>query len=264
MRHLSVSDIVVTTTYTPSDEAVAGALALAHRLHRPFVTRRKDSIAALARREGVAAAVVVSDNGTRLVHRGRSYGFHPSMAWPRLAALQAGGRDRLVQVARLQPGDRVLDCTCGLCADAIVAAHAVGDGGSVDAVESSPILAAIVLDGTQRYHHTDSALVRAMRRVRVMWATYESLLPSLPAQSLDVVYFDPMFKATIHTAKSLDLVRMLASTGTLSREVVNDARRVARRSVVVKDRAPGPLLRALGVPVVSQTQRVWYGRLDAS
>ena len=72
-----------------------------------------------------------------------------------------------------------------------------------------------------------------------------------------------MFVSTIGAAKGLDLVRMLASGGAPTRDIISEARRVASRCVIVKDRAPGLLVRALDVPVVSRTQRVWYGRLDA-
>ena len=264
MPRLSESDIVVTTTRAPSPAAEASGVTLARRLDRPFVTRARDSLGALARRHGVAAAVVAGDDGIRLVHDGRTYGFHPGMARHRVAALENGRGDRFIEAARLGPGDRVLDCTCGLGADAVVAAHAVGEGGRVHAVESSAILAAVVLAGLRRREHADAALVRAMRRVTVTHARYECLLGSLAKGSWDVVYFDPMFATTITAARGLDLVRLLASRGTPDREVIAAARRVAARRVIVKDRAPGLLLRALDIPLVSRSQRVCYGRLEAA
>ncbi len=157
----------------------------------------------------------------------------------------------------------MLDCTCGLGADAIVATHAVGEDGVVVAVEASTLLEAVVSHGMKHYDNGFVLLTQAMRRVRVINARHESLLRLLPAASWDVVYFDPMFASTIDAAKGLDLVRMLASTAPPSRDVIAEAGRVARRSVVVKDRAPGELLRALGIPVVSETQRIWYGKLDS-
>ena len=147
---------------------------------------------------------------------------------------------------------------------AIVAACAVGEGGTVVAAEASAVLAAIVSHGMKHYDNGFSMLVRAMRRVTVINNRYEALLPSLPTKSHDVVYFDPMFASAIDAAKGLDLVRMFAPAAAPSQDVVGEAQRVARRSVVVKDRAPGRLLDALGIPAVSRTQRIWYGRLDAT
>ena len=40
-------------------------------------------------------------------------------------------------------------------------------------------------------------------------------------------------------------------------------RRAAAAAVVVKDPAPGEFLKEMGVPVISDTKRVWYGRLPA-
>ena len=80
--------------------------------------------------------------------------------------------------------------------------------------------------------------------------------------SWDVVYFDPMFESTIDTARGLDVVRLFASSGTPDPTLIAEARRVARRCVIVKDRAQGRLLEALGVPVVSRAKSVRYGRLD--
>ena len=263
MHRLSESDVVVTTTHSPSPEVEDSATQLARRVRRPLVARHRDTIHTLTRREGVLAALVVGPARVRLIDQGRGYGFHPSMARLRVSALRAGGGDRLVKVAGLRAGDSVLDCTCGLGADAIVAAHAVGENGIVVTLESSAMLAAMISNGMQHYDDGFAVLVRAMRRVTVINAEYEGLLPLLPAGSWDVVYFDPMFVSTIDEAKGLDLVRMLGSGGTPSRDVIAEARRVARRCVVVKDRAPGQLLRALDIPVVSRTQRIWYGRLDA-
>lgn len=49
-----------------------------------------------------------------------------------------------VAATRPGPGDRVLDACCGTGASAIPAAHAVGAGGSVDAVDVSPPMIDIV------------------------------------------------------------------------------------------------------------------------
>ena len=264
MHRLSESDVVVTTTHSPSPGLEARAAALARQLEQPLVTRRKQTIHVLTRREGVDAALVVGDDGLRLVYEERSYRFHPGMARHRISALRAGRGDRLAKVADLQSGDAVLDCTCGLGADAIVAAHVVGESGSVEAIESSAVLAAIAAQGMKHYHHGFAALVRAMQLVSIINSTYETFLPSLPTKSREVVYFDPMFASTIDAAKGLDLVRLFGSTAVPSREALVEARRVARRCVVVKDRAPGRLLYGLDIPAVSRTQRVWYGRLEAS
>ena len=163
-------------------------------------------------------------------------------AWARLrvSGLRAGSADRLVNVAGLRAGDSMLDCTCGLGADAIVAAHAVGESGIVVTLESSAMLAAMVSHGMKHYDDGFALLVRAMRRVAVINAEYQGVLPLLSEGSWDVVYFDPMFVSTIDEAKGLDLVRMLGAGGAPSRDV---HRRSAARGAAMR-RREGPSARA--------------------
>ena len=204
---------------------------------------------------------VVHSWSTLIDYAERSYSFHPNMAHHRVTAVQAGRGDRLLTVAELKSGDHFLDCTCGLGADAIVAAHAVGPDGQVDALETSALLATVVSDGMARGDHRNPALVAAMRRVVVRHATAEHVLATLPSQSWDVVYFDPMFDTPVEATTSLELVRLLATPDVPSRATLTEARRVARRCVVVKDRATGTLLEQLGLAPVGTTRRhVRYGR----
>lgn len=259
-----VTEPLVTTRRRPANDELRRGRALAARLGLPFVERGKTSIEALTRAHGVSAALVVSATRLRFVSDTGSLESHPSMATLRIAALRAGRPDRFVEAARLRPGDCLLDCTCGLGADAIVAAHAVGPTGRVLALEASRVLAAMVSDATRHYQHRDPALVRAMRAVRVTHADHVSFLRSQPDRSWDVVYFDPMFETTVKATRSLDLVRRLAARERPDRATIAEAGRVARRCVVAKDRAPGGWLDTVGLSVVSSSQRVWYGRLDVS
>ena len=252
---------VVTTTDAPSTELENRARDLAARLHQRYVSRERLTLRVLLHRADATAVLVLGEESLRYGIQGHLYGFHPNMARHRVATLIAGRADRLTDVATLASGDQFLDCTCGLGADAIVAAHVVGTTGAVDALEASPVLAELVKHGLHRYQHRDPNLVGAMRRVRVRTTNYRELLPTLDDESWDVVYLDPMFETPILATHGLDLVRRLAVPDRPTRADIAEARRVARRTVVVKDRAPGALLRALGVPVVSKSHRIWYGRL---
>ena len=258
---MTARDIFLTTERSPSDGVRRWAKALAARLNVPFADRRHESIERLARLNARLAALVVGESGLWLVRDGRSYKFHPNMASRRVAALETGQTDRFVAATGLAPGDHLLDCTCGLGADAIVASHVVGPAGCVEAVEASTLLADIVSAGLARYDKGPDALAQAMRRVTVIRSDYASLLRSHQTSSRDIVYFDPMFETTLDHAQGLDLVRTVAVAGTPSREDVDEARRVARKCVVVKDRSPGRLLGRLGLSVVSSRRSTWYGRL---
>jgi hypothetical protein len=260
---IGAGELIVTTVRGPSETERELAQLVASRMGSRLCSRGKISIPTLIQRRAAAAAVVVGEHAVRLEYRGRSYSFHPNMALHRIAALRAGRGDRLVSAAGLQPGDRVLDCTCGMGTDAVVLSYAAGETGAVSALEASPPLAAIVEHGMQNYRHKDGELVAAMQRVSIRQGDYAGLLATLPDGACEVIYFDPMFESTFADAQGIDLVRFLGCYGRPGRAELEEARRVAGRCVVVKDPAPGEFLKEMGVPVVSDTKRVWYGRLPA-
>eukprot|EP00966_Prymnesium_polylepis_P207626 4809377-Prymnesium_polylepis.1 len=57
----------------------------------------------------------------------------------------------------------------------------------------------------------------------------------MPSGSADVVYFDPMFRRPTKSSTAFDVLRTLAHKDSLSHEALAQARRVARRAVVVMD-----------------------------
>ena len=263
MAKLAREDVVVTTPAFPAAQDINFAAELAGRLGIAFRPRRKDTVSRLVRRCGARAALVAGSQKIYLVHDKREYGFHPGMALQRMHALKSGKKDRLVEAAGLKSGDAFLDCTCGLGADAVVAAYAVGEKGCVRALEASSLLASIVGFGLSGYTHKDQDMVRAMRRIQVLNRDYARALPELETDSLDVVYFDPMFEEAVPKARSMDLVHLLARGYPPGAEAIREALRVARRCVVIKDRSPGDFLRSLDIPVISDKKRLCYGRLDA-
>ena len=258
-----VLTILVTTSVTPSGTTVDVAVAIAGELDCPFLPRGRKSVARLLRDEGREAALVLGPHEIRLMTDAGSFGFHPNMAALRILALGQGRGDRMVKAMGLERGWRVLDCTCGLGADAVVASHVAGSTGEVCAVEHSPVLAALVRYGMRTYVHKEPSVQHAMRRVRVTAGDSGDVLRAQGDGEWDAIYFDPMFESTIASAKGLDIVRRLGTTNTPSAATIAEARRVARRCVVMKDRAPGERLERLGIPVVSKAKRVWYGKLEA-
>lgn len=258
----SAGDLVVTTRKkpTPTEESDAQALATRHRL--PFVARDGRSIAHHLRATGRKAALVVKSNAIHLVTEEARLGFHPNMAARRIAGRGVQG-DHYLRVAGIGPGDHVLDCTCGMGADAISAAHAVGPTGRVVALEAAPVLAEIVAKGMAGYQTGSPDLSDAMRRVEVIAAHAADYLRDQPDNSFDAVAFDPMFAWPPDGAHGLDLVRAFAVDTVPDAQTLAHAARVARRCVVMADGAPGPRLTDLGVPIVSNERRRWWGRIEA-
>jgi ubiquinone/menaquinone biosynthesis C-methylase UbiE len=75
----------------------------------------------------------------RVLHSAAGYDL---MAWLFLLGRERAFRERLVRLARLEPGQSVLDIGCGTGSLAIAAKRRVGPGGTVRGIDASPELIA--------------------------------------------------------------------------------------------------------------------------
>jgi 16S rRNA (guanine1516-N2)-methyltransferase len=166
---------------------------------------------------------------------GADYAFHPNMAMIRSLNLQRRWRDVFIDATALIPGDHVLDCTLGFAGEAALASIVVGEGGRVVGLESVPELALVTRAGASGSMVHPLALRQALRRVEVLTADYRTFLPACPARSFDVVYFDPFFGDRLPGSEnSVSPLAVFGNTSALDVTSVHEARRVARKRVVVK------------------------------
>ncbi|SIS89259.1 class I SAM-dependent methyltransferase [Alicyclobacillus vulcanalis] len=250
--------IVVTTPLRPKGDHVARAREMAPWFGASFEPRRGRSIAQLL--EHVDAVVVVADPA--VIHvRGAPHPlfFHPSMAYQRLRRLQTGEPDRLLALAEIAPGDAVIDATLGLGTDALVFAEAVGQEGRVVGIERSPVmyglLRAVQIYGCQA-HPREAQL---LQRVQLVHGDHAAWLRAQADLSADVVYFDPMFRDPVRQSVHMQPIRPVAWERPLSREAVEEAKRVARRAVIVKERPKSGVLESLGLEPDRASGRFAYG-----
>ena len=172
-----------------------------------------------------------------------------------------GQGDHLVAALDLRAGMHVLDCTLGTGADAIVESYAVGETGRVTALESSPLIAAVIGDGLAHATGDNYDMHAAMRRIIVHAADALTYLREQQDDSYDVVYFDPMFRRPLHESAGMNALRARADMRALTPETVAEARRVARRRVVMKERRESEEFERLGFfeVVGGKYSRVSYG-----
>jgi hypothetical protein len=264
--------LAVTTPLHAGGAALAAAEEAAARHGAVLVPRRNRGAGELLRVTGASALLVLSPTAAvlHLAGRGdRGERWSPGMGLiraRRVARARAAGRppapserDPFLDACGLRDGERVLDATLGLGADALVAAEAVGPEGRVLGLEASPVLAAWVGEGLRRLRHP------AANRVEVRAAEHGPALAGMAERSFDVVTFDPMFRHARAGPGSFDAVRALADARPLAREALERARRVARRLVVVKDGAPGWDLARLGLAPLPSARGAhrYYARLAA-
>ncbi|WP_373049570.1 class I SAM-dependent methyltransferase [Vulgatibacter sp.] len=261
------SQAVVTTPRRPKAVDVAEARAEAARLGCRYVERRSQGWEKLVETTGARAVLAVAHGDRALWLPGMTvpWRFHGGMAVLRIRRMIAGVEpDPFLAACDVRAGDRFLDCTGGACADALVAAHAVGEGGHVEVIEASALLHAVTGHGARHVRFGEAPIDAALSRMHVTLGDHLEVLRSLPDRSYDVVYFDPMFRETTTAAPGFDVVRALADPRPLAAEALAEARRVARRRVVLQDRKTGGELERLGLPelpVMSRYAQVRFGGL---
>ncbi len=161
--------------------------------------------------------------------------FHPDTAMFRIKGERKGQRDELLTALQVKKGDRVLDCTLGRGSDSIVISYAVGEEGCVVSLEKKFPIAYVVQKGLQTYESPDREINEAMRRIQVISQDAVDYLRKQPDHSFDVIYIDPMFEQTVEASSNFASLRTVAAYEQLTDEWIREARRVAKKRVVLKD-----------------------------
>ncbi len=255
--------MIVTTGLKPSPATREHAKELAERFQLPLIERREYSLAFLRRKHQTDGIIVVSAKGARIERKeGQPFFFHPNTAAFRIKRLERGDTDTMLSACQIKPGDAVLDATLGLGSDAIVFSYAVGPTGRIVGIESEKTVACIVADGLAHWQGS-APLQEAMRRIEVVMGDHLEILKELPDRSFDVIYFDPMFETTVEESSGISGLRGFANYSPLISEGVNQALRVARRRVVLKEGKAGKLYERFGfTPFRNREHHVVYSYRD--
>ena len=226
-------------------------------LERPRRTPLEETIGTLA-----DALLVLTGEGWKLHDAEGKIHFSPGLAMLRIKRLgtPAQAEDVLVRLCELKPGDSVFDGTLGLAADALVCARAVGPSGRVLGVEASLPLYALASEGLKSQPFEDSAPIE-VKQGRAL-----EVLRSLESHSVDCVIFDPMFDLPKSSSTSFQMLRRYALHDQLDEVTLAEARRVARRWVVVKSGRYGQELTRLGLTALKLTRfkPVVWARVEPS
>ncbi|MDQ0206260.1 class I SAM-dependent methyltransferase [Alkalicoccobacillus murimartini] len=228
--------MIITTARKRAAQLESAAKKVAQDVGHSYKARNDRSVEELIA-QWKSDLLVVGANRLTLYSQSTSVPFfyHPNAAAVRSKAYLNSGYDVFVEACGLRAGDQVLDCTLGLAADAVIAKLAVGPTGTVCGIEANPVVAYMVQSGLTTWEDADEPLLKAMRSIKVLSGQHEDLLAQLPDESYDVVYFDPMFEVALDASTGIQGLKHFARYQGLSQEVVNEAIRVAKRRVVLKD-----------------------------
>ncbi|MFT3708195.1 MAG: protein-L-isoD(D-D) O-methyltransferase [Archangium sp.] len=236
--------LAVTVTAKQPGRYVVRAREKAAEWGVPFFEREKKSAVELLF-ENAEALLVLGGDGWTLTDPLGELRCTPGMAAVRIKRLQRdpdAADDGLLRFAELQPGDSVFDGTLGLGTDALVCAYRVGPSGRVIGCEASLPLFALVSEGLR-----GKIDVRRGRTIELL-KTFES-------SSIDVITLDPMFDVPRASSPAFEILRRYAVHEPLELETLNEARRVAKRWVIVKAGRFGKELARLGLKAERDIRR---------
>ena len=163
--------------------------------------------------------------------------YHPGLGkvrWQRV--VQRHEKDNFLTAMDIRSGQHVLDCTVGLAADALLASQAVGTNGKVIGLEASLPLWFLSSRGIMLYKSKIPELEQDLQRIEIIHAEASKFLKTLPENSFDALYFDPMFRQPVRKSSEMVPLRPLAFHEPLKLETVELALKAAPR-VVIKERS---------------------------
>jgi 16S rRNA G966 N2-methylase RsmD len=258
--------MIITTAGRANEEMTRRAMEYAKELKLPFIPRNKCSVSKLINTY-LDDVIVIGKEGN-VLHLAEDSDsepifFHPNSAMFRIKRLLKKNCDPLLDATQLSEGMSFLDCTLGLGSDSIVASFLVGRTGSVTALEGNKALSFLVKEGLKQWNSGSPTIDAAMRKINVINEKYETYLKNLATKSVDVIYFDPMFEEEIANSDGIKGVKKLAIYSTITESCMHEAKRVARKRIVLKDHWQSNRFSQLGFTVLKrQTSKVHFGYID--
>jgi len=256
--------MIVTTAGRTNENMIKLANKVAKDLLINFVERRKrsiDEIQAIVNED----VLVVGKNRLEIypLHSNEPIFFHPNSSMFRIKRIMCGEIDPFIQTCGLLKGSSILDCTLGLGSDSITASYWVGQTGRVVGVEGNQYIAYLVRRGLKTWKSDDQDINQAMERIEVIHSDYLSFLQGCPTDGYDVVYFDPMFEESIDESDGISGIKQLALRSPLDIEVIEEAKRVAKYRVVMKDHWKSERFAQFGFSViVRKTSKFHFGFIE--
>jgi len=253
----------VTTSLRNNNNEHRKALEISSFLNIPYLPRKYKNIDEMFCQNEIKGILVVGRDRLTYKYQGGNFFFHLGMVKLRIKAIVNGKTDQMIKALDLHPGDSVLDCTMGLGWDSIVAAYMNGEG-EVTGLERSRIISFVVKEGLSGYGAGDPQLDKAMKKIKVICCDYNVFLKKQADNSVDIIYFDPMFRIPTKNSSSMEIMRPLTDRSPLAREAIQEALRVARRRVVVKEARNSTEFLRLGIDKISggKYSSVAYGIIE--
>lgn len=256
--------MIVTTAGRTNEAMIKLAHQVAADLQLTYITRNKKSIPYL-QAEYNGSVLVIGKDRFEWNEIGQEYPifFHPNSAAFRAKRWLAGEVEPFLEATQLKKGMRFFDGTLGLASDSIIASLATGEAGKVTGIEANVLLAYLVKTGLHTWEIQNEETKQAMKRIEVIHGNHYDILQSLPENSYDVVYFDPMFEKQIAESTGIQSIRSVAHYHDIVEATFDEAVRVAKKRVVLKDHWQSERFERFGMNVLKRkTAKFHYGYVE--
>lgn len=256
--------MIITTASRSTTSLVEKAKKLAHVYKLNYKERQGRSIETLKEHHKQDIVIVEKEQLSinPLIGKSQLF-FHPNLAMLRAKRIIKGEVDPFIQATQLKQGMSFLDCTLGLAADSLIASLVLGELGAVTGLEGNRLLYVLTKEGLSSFSTEMAQLKQAMRRINVVHTDHHPFLEKAETDSVDVVYFDPMFDAAITTSDGMNAIREQGLTTELTPAIINEAERVARKRVVLKDHWQSRRFKQLGFTQYKRKTALFhYGTIE--
>ena len=233
MAYEKMNNFIITTGRKTNENCIKKSRILAEQYNVPFVVRTNKSLAQIKQEQNCPTALLIKKSKICIHTPDGEIFFHPSMAQLRIKKLLKNKTDNMINAMGLKNGMTVLDCTLGLAADALVSAFV--SKCEVIGLEANPLLALAIKEGLQSFVSDVPFLTEAAHNIKVINSNYKNYLRELPDKSIDIVYFDPMFRYSLTASASMQPLRCIADTSAVTMESIQQACRVAKHRVILKE-----------------------------
>lgn len=254
--------MIITTSYRVNPKIISTVNKLVKHYNLLYIPRKKYTLPNLFQRYNCPIIIVTSSRIIYKTESGQIY-FHPNLSQIRSKRIENGESDNMIDISGLEKDMSFLDCTMGLGTDSLIASQVVGDSGQVVALESSPIIHMVIKEGMNFYPFETRTLQLAASRIKFQQINYLDYLKIADDNSFDVVYFDPMFDSSIKETTPIEVIQDFANHTSLDSETIAEAKRVAKKCVIMKNHYTSKLFNTLGFKQhIRKTSQFHYGVLD--
>lgn len=256
--------IGITTIPKPTEEILKNAKKRAEEIKVPFI-ERVGSIEKCIKNNNLDGLIIYGKEPFFKTHDGE-YRFHIGVAKLRLLQLKRGNEDRLCKLIP-KSATSFLDCTFGQGHDSIIVSTFFGDKVKVYALEKSKAIYEIGKFGIEKLKNKNTqGLEKVLKRIHLKNEDFFKYLKNAKSKSIDVVYFDPMFKSPVKREYNrIEGFRKAACYDALTDDVLNEAVRVARMCVIVKERPFSEIFRKYKFSYIDtkKGQSIAYGVIES-